>query len=106
MLNKLQALMLRRLSVCRRFALLSFLCVLAITVLVCVASSAILRRQLVVHDGAVIGDLASRLFTSIVPAEFFARRDYRGDQPPGRRRASLDSPRIPPLGRGLHTGAL
>ncbi|HZF19413.1 MAG TPA: GAF domain-containing protein, partial [Burkholderiales bacterium] len=72
MLNKLQALMLRRLSVSRRFALLSFLCVLAITVLVCVASSAILRRQLVVHDGAVIGDLASRLFTSIVPAEFFA----------------------------------
>src|SRR6266850_1735979 len=70
--NKLQALMLRRLSVSRRFALLSFLCVLAITVLVCVASSAILRRQLVVHDGAVIGDLASRLFTSIVPAEFFA----------------------------------
>ncbi len=72
MLNKLQALMLRRLSVSRRFALLSFLCVLAITVLVCVASSAVLRRQLVVHDGAVIGDLASRLFTSIVPAEFFA----------------------------------
>src|SRR5258708_19627836 len=72
MLGKLQALMRRRLSVSRRFALLSFLCVLAITVLVCVASSAVLHRQLVVHDGAVIGDLASRLFTSIVPAEFFA----------------------------------
>src|SRR6266571_5025761 len=72
MLSKLQALTLRRLSVSQRFALLSFFCVLAITVLVCVASSAVLRRQLVVHDGAVIGDLASRLFTSSVPAEFFA----------------------------------
>jgi PAS domain S-box-containing protein len=72
MLNKLQALTLRRLSVSQRFALLSFFCVLAITVLVCVASSAVLRRQLVVHDGAVIADLASRLFTSSVPAEFFA----------------------------------
>ncbi len=72
MLGKLQALMRRRLSVSRRFALLSFLCVLAITVLVCVASSAVLHRQLVMHDGAVIGDLASRLFTSSVPAGFFA----------------------------------
>src|SRR6266702_2967462 len=70
--SKLQALTLRRLSVSQRFALLSFLCVLAITVLVCVASSAVLHRQLVVHDGAVIGDLASRLFTSSVPAGFFA----------------------------------
>src|SRR3989454_10865334 len=72
MLNKLQALTLHRLSVSQRFALLSFFCVLAITVLVCAASSAGLRRQLVEHDGAVIGDLASRLFTSSVPAEFFA----------------------------------
>src|SRR5260370_12173461 len=72
MLGKLQALMRGRLSVSQRFALLSFLCVLAITVLVCVASGAILRRQLVVHDGAVIGDLAARLFTSSVPAGFFA----------------------------------
>src|SRR5437660_8932245 len=72
MLNKLQALTLRRLSVSQRFALLSFFCVLAITVLVCATSSAVLRRQLVVHDGAVIADLASRLFTSSVPAEFFA----------------------------------
>src|SRR6266581_159783 len=72
MLSKLQALTLRRLSVSQRFALLSFFCVLAITVLVCVASSAVLRRQLVVHDGTVIADLASRLFTSSVPAEFFA----------------------------------
>src|SRR5437660_1881819 len=71
MLSKLQALT-RRLSVSQRFALLSFFCVLAITVLVCAASSAVLRRQLVVHDGAVIADLASRLFTSSVPAEFFA----------------------------------
>src|SRR5258708_25644450 len=72
MLSKLQALTLRRLSVSQRFALLSFFCVLAITVLVCVASSAVFRRQLVVHDGAVIADLASRFFTSSVPAEFFA----------------------------------
>src|SRR5258705_23483 len=72
MLNNFRALTRRRLQVSRRFALLSFFCVLPITVLVCVASSAVLRRQLVVHDGAVIGDLASRLFTSIVPAEFFA----------------------------------
>src|SRR5437660_9363854 len=71
MLSKLQALT-RRLSVSQRFALLSFFCVLAITVLVCVASVAVLRRQLVVHDGAVIADLASRLFTSSVPAGFFA----------------------------------
>jgi PAS domain S-box-containing protein len=71
-LDKVQALMQRRLSVPQRFALLSFFCVLAITVLVCVASSAVLRHQLVKHDGAVTGDLASRLFTSIVPAEFFA----------------------------------
>ncbi len=62
----------RRLSVSRRFALLSFLCVLAITVLVCGGASTVLRNQLVVHDGAVIGDLASRLFTSSVPASFFA----------------------------------
>src|SRR5438034_3919071 len=72
MLSKLQALTLRRLSVSQRFALLSFFCVLAITVLVCVASSAVLHRQLVVHDGTVIADLASRLFTSSVPAGFFA----------------------------------
>ena len=72
MLHKLPALLRRRLSVSQRFALLSFFCVLAITVLVCVASSAVLRRQLVVHDGAVIADLASRLFTSSVPADFFA----------------------------------
>src|SRR5438445_5081341 len=72
MLSKLQALTLRRLSVSQRFALLSFFCVLAITILVCVASSAVLRRQLVAHDGAVIADLASRLFTSSVPADFFA----------------------------------
>src|SRR5260370_28421754 len=72
MLGKLQALMRGRLSVSQRFALLSFLCVLAITVLVCVASGAVLRRQLVVHDGAVIADLASRLFPSSVPAGFFA----------------------------------
>src|SRR5258707_4409779 len=71
MLGKLQALTLR-LSVSQRFALLSFLCVPAITVLVCAASSAVLRRQLVAHDGAVIADLASRLFTSRVPAEFFS----------------------------------
>ena len=67
-----KALMYRRLSVPQRFALLSFFCVLAITVLVCVASSAVLRRQLVAHDGAVIADLASRLFTSSVPADFFS----------------------------------
>ena len=72
MLHKLPALLRRRLSVSQRFALLSFFCVLAITVLVCVASSAVLRRQLVAHDGAVIADLASRLFTSSVPADFFA----------------------------------
>src|SRR6266702_2367859 len=72
MLGKLRALMRRRLSVSRRFALLSFLCVLAITVLVCCGASTVLRNQLVVHDGAVIGDLASRLFTSSVPASFFA----------------------------------
>src|SRR5256712_7899498 len=72
MLGKLQALTLRRLSVSQRFALLSFFCFLAVTVLVCVASSAVLRRQLVVHDGAVIADLASRLFASSVPADFFA----------------------------------
>jgi two-component system NtrC family sensor kinase len=70
-LGKLKALVRGRLSVSQRFVLLSFLCVLAVTVLVCVASSAVLRRQLVVHDGAVIADLASRLFTSSVPAEFF-----------------------------------
>src|SRR6266516_4571088 len=72
MLHKLPALLRRRLSVSQRFALLSFFCVLAITVLVCVASSAVLHRQLVVHDGALIADLASRLFTSSVPADFFA----------------------------------
>src|SRR5712671_2090023 len=73
MLGKLQALMHRRLSVPQRFALLSFFCILAITILLCAAAGGVLRHQLVVHDGAVIGDLASRLFTSSVPAEFFAR---------------------------------
>src|SRR5947207_14443662 len=67
-----KALMYRRVAVPERFALLRFFGVLAITVLVCAASSAVLRRQLVVHDGAVISDLASRLFTSSVPPEFFA----------------------------------
>ena len=61
-----------RLSVPQRFALLSFFCILAITILLCAAAGAVLRHQLVKHDGAVIGDLASRLFTSSVPAEFFA----------------------------------
>jgi len=74
MLGKLQALVRGRLSVSQRFALLSFLCVLAITVLVCFGASTVLRTQLVKHDGVVIGDLASRLFTSIVPASFFAAR--------------------------------
>src|SRR6266705_4857914 len=72
MLGKLLALMHRRLSVSQRFALLSFFCILAITVLICAAAGAVLRHALVKHDGAVIGDLASRLFTSIVPAGFFA----------------------------------
>jgi PAS domain S-box-containing protein len=72
MLHNLPALLRRRLSVSQRFALLSFLCVLAITVLVCATASLVLQRQLVKHDGAVIGDLASLLFTSIVPAGFFA----------------------------------
>src|SRR5712691_2365880 len=72
MLSRFQALMLRRLSVSLRFALMSFLCVLAITVLVCGGASTVLRSQLVIHDGVVIGDLASRLFTSSVPASFFA----------------------------------
>src|SRR6266849_1777710 len=72
MLGKLRALMHRRLSASRRFAVLSFLCVLAITVLVCGGASTVLRSQLVMHDGVVIGDLASRLFTSSVPAGFFA----------------------------------
>src|SRR5882757_97252 len=72
MLGKLQALMHRRLSVPQRFALLSFFCILAITILLCAAAGGVLRHQLVKHDGAVIGDLASRLFTSSVPAEFFA----------------------------------
>src|SRR5437867_6525801 len=71
MLGRLQALMLRRLSVSQRFALLSFFCILAITILICAAASAVLRHELVKHDGAVTGDLASRLFTSSVPAEFF-----------------------------------
>ena len=72
MLGKLRALMHRRLSVPQRFALLSFFCILAITILLCAAAGGVLRHQLVKHDGAVIGDLASRLFTSSVPAEFFA----------------------------------
>ena len=71
-MGKLQTLMHSRLSVPQRFALLSFFCILAITILLCAAAGAVLRHQLVKHDGAVIGDLASRLFTSSVPAEFFA----------------------------------
>jgi len=55
MLGELQALT-RRGSPVSGDCAAELLCVLAITVLVCVASSAILRRQLVVHDGAVIGD--------------------------------------------------
>ena len=61
MLGKLQAPMHRRVSVPQRFALLSFFCILAIAILVCAAAGAVLRHQLVKHDGAVIGDLASRL---------------------------------------------
>jgi PAS domain S-box-containing protein len=72
MLARLQALIRGRLSVSQRFALMSFLCVLAITVLICFGASTVLRSQLVKHDGGVIGDLASRLFTSSVPASFFA----------------------------------
>src|SRR3981189_2009132 len=72
MLGKLQALMHRRLSVPQRFALLSFFCILAITILLCAAAGAVLRHQLVKPDGAVLGDVSSRLFTSSVPAEFFA----------------------------------
>src|SRR5713226_6410168 len=72
MLGKLRALMHRRLSVPQRFALLSFFCILAVTVLVCGAAGTVLRAQLIKHDGAVIGDLASRLFTSSVPASFFS----------------------------------
>src|SRR4051812_9814604 len=62
----------RPLAASRRFALLSFFCILAITVLVCGSVGVVLDRELVKHDGAVTGDLASLLFTSTVPAAFFA----------------------------------
>src|ERR1700704_6710982 len=84
MVRMVRTLLLPRLAVAQRFALLSLLFVVAITLLVCAASSAVLRRQLVVHDGSVIGDLASRLFTSIVPGEFFAARS--GTAPAGAER--------------------
>jgi PAS domain S-box-containing protein len=84
MLANLQALIEHRLPVSQRFALLSFFCVLAITILVCGAASVVLHRQLVKHDGAVIGDLASRLFTSSVPADFFAAPS--GEAPAGAER--------------------
>src|SRR5712691_9306069 len=93
MLGKLRALRHRRLSVPQRFALLSFFCVLAITVLVCAAASFVLQRQLVKHDGAVIGDLASLLFTSTVPAEFFAG-------PPGA--DPIDAERLREFARSRH----
>jgi PAS domain S-box-containing protein len=82
--NKLRALVLRGLSVPQRFAVLTFLCVVAITVLVCGLTGIALRRELVKHDGAVTGDLASLLFASIVPAEFFAAPP--GTEPPGAER--------------------
>jgi hypothetical protein len=91
MLGRLQALIRRRLWVSQRFAVLSFFCILAITVLVCVSAIAVLRTQLVKHDGAVIGDLASRLFTSSVPASFFAASS--GAAPAGAERPRPTAPR-------------
>src|SRR5262249_49121645 len=58
--------------------------VLAITILVCSVASAVLRHELVKHDGAVVGDLAALLFTSTVPGEFF--RAPSGTEPLGAER--------------------
>src|SRR3954464_965982 len=72
------------LAASQRFALLSFFCILAITVLICGSVGVVLDRELVKHDGAVTGDLASLLFTSTVFAAFF--RTPAGAAPAGAER--------------------
>ena len=80
----LQLLIRRPLPASERFALLSFWSILAITVLICGSAGLVLDREIVEHDGTVTGDLASLLFTSTVPPEFF--RSPPGTDPPGAER--------------------
>jgi PAS domain S-box-containing protein len=65
--------MMRRLTLLQKFSLLSFLCILATTVAVCVPGVLVLGRYLVEHDAAVVGALAHLLLTRSVPAEAFTQ---------------------------------
>lgn len=59
------------LTLLRKFALLSFLCILGITVAVCAAGAEFFSRHLVRHDATVVGDLATILITRSVPVSYF-----------------------------------
>jgi PAS domain S-box-containing protein len=57
----------------QKFALLSFPCVLAITLAVCVTWASFLRRHLISHDAAVVGELVDALLPRSLPASYLER---------------------------------
>lgn len=59
-----------RFTLLQKFSLLSFLCVLGITVAVCATGAAFLRERLIQHDAAVVGDLVDALLTRSLPASY------------------------------------
>jgi PAS domain S-box-containing protein len=61
------------LTLLQKFSILSFLCILGITVAVCVPTAAVFRRHLLEHDAAIVGPLARLLVTRSVPADAFTR---------------------------------
>ena len=62
-----------RLGPRQRFSLVTFLCVLGVTVLACAIGADLLTRHLVKHDAELVGDLARLLLTESIPASYFTR---------------------------------
>jgi PAS domain S-box-containing protein len=62
-----------RLGPLQRLSLVTLLCVLGVTVLVCAIGADLLTRHLVQHDAELVGDLARLLLTENIPASYFTR---------------------------------
>jgi PAS domain S-box-containing protein len=62
-----------RLTLLQTFSLLSFMCVLGITVAVCAAWGAYVRANLIRHDAAVVGDLVDALLPRTLPSAYLQR---------------------------------
>jgi PAS domain S-box-containing protein len=62
-----------RLTLLQTFSLLSFMCVLGITVAVCAAWGAYVRANLIRHDAAVVGELVDALLPRTLPSAYLER---------------------------------